>query len=85
MESLTPEIALRPHFATSKEPTANRGGRRYLPTRFTEQSYSRNQACPNVFIAESAGCLLEVIRARRIRESAISQRGFLEEVEAQNL
>jgi len=42
MESLTPETALRPHFATSKEPTANRGGRRYLPYAFTEQSYSRN-------------------------------------------
>ena len=31
------ETALRSHFATSKKPTANRGGRRYLPYAFTEQ------------------------------------------------
>jgi ATP-dependent Clp protease ATP-binding subunit ClpA len=29
--------ALRSHFATSKTPMANRGGRRYLPYAFTEQ------------------------------------------------
>lgn len=29
--------ALRSHFATSKKPAANRGGRRYLPYAFTEQ------------------------------------------------
>jgi len=31
------ETALRSHFATSKKPAANRGGRRYLPYAFTEQ------------------------------------------------
>ena len=75
-ELLTPEIAFRPHFATSKEPTANRGGRRYLPYAFTEQSYSRNQACPNVFIAESAGCLLEVIPGPPEYAKALFPTGF---------
>jgi hypothetical protein len=32
------EVALRSHFATSKKPAPNRGGRRYLPYAFTEQS-----------------------------------------------
>jgi hypothetical protein len=31
------ETALRSHFATSKKPATNRGGRRYLPYAFTEQ------------------------------------------------
>jgi len=31
------ETALRSHFATSKKPAPNRGGRRYLPHAFTEQ------------------------------------------------
>jgi hypothetical protein len=31
------ETALRSHFATSKKPAANRGGRRYSPYAFTEQ------------------------------------------------
>jgi ORF6N domain len=31
------ETALRSHFATSKKPTSNHGGRRYLPYAFTEQ------------------------------------------------
>jgi hypothetical protein len=31
------QTALRSHFATSKKPAANRGGRRYLPYAFTEQ------------------------------------------------
>ena len=35
------EVALRSHFATSKTPTPNRGGRRYLPYALTEHCVAK--------------------------------------------
>jgi len=35
------EVALRSHFATSKNPTPNRGGRRYLPYALTEHCVAK--------------------------------------------
>ena len=55
------ETALRSHFATSKKPTPNRGGRRYLPYAFTEQGVAMLSSVLSTERAVSVN--IEIMRA----------------------
>jgi ORF6N domain len=61
------ETALRSHFATSKNPAPNRGGRRYLPYAFTEQGVAM---LSSVLSTERAVALIGTMAACETRANA---------------